>query len=62
MSWSFHRIGEPSGYSMHITPTADLVEHELNEDCLCGPQTEGIKRTDGTIGWLYTHHALDGRD
>lgn len=46
----------------HIIPTADLVRHEASDECVCGPASEPVKRTDGSVGWLTIHHALDGRD
>lgn len=41
---------------------ADLVEHEISEDCICGPTVEPVQREDGSYGWHFIHHALDGRD
>lgn len=47
----------------HVVPTADLIEHEANEDCTCGPTPELVKHDDGTdAGWIYIHHSLDGRE
>ena len=46
----------------HVTPTADKIEHDLNADCACGPTTEPVKREDGSVGWVVTHHSLDGRE
>lgn len=40
----------------------DLVEHELADDCVCGPTAEPVKRDDGSIGWVVIHHSLDGRE
>lgn len=47
---------------VHVYPLRDLVEHEHTEDCICGPTAEAVKRSDGSIGWMYTHHSLDGRE
>lgn len=41
---------------------ADLLDHELTEDCICGPTAVPIKREDGSMGWVYEHHSLDGRE
>jgi hypothetical protein len=48
--------------TVHVVPTNDLVEHETTESCACGPTCEVVFRGDGTNGWLYTHHSLDGRE
>lgn len=40
----------------------DLLDHELSEDCICGPTAVPIKREDGSVGWVYEHHSLDGRE
>jgi hypothetical protein len=49
---------------VHVVPHhgSDLVIHTLDEDCICGPTTEAGWRPDGSNGWLYTHHSLDGRE
>lgn len=49
---------------VHVTPLGDLIEHdtEHREDCPCGPVVEPVERADGSFGWLYVHHALDGRE
>ena len=55
-----------NGYAMsnesHVIPTADLIEHQADQDCTCGPRSEMVPRADGSIGWLYVHHSLDGRE
>jgi hypothetical protein len=40
----------------HVVPRGDYVEHELSDDCVCGPTQEAVSG-----GWLIIHHALDGR-
>lgn len=47
--------------SVHVLPVNDLIEHEP-EDCVCGPTVEAVQRDDGSVGWLLTHHSLDGRE
>ncbi|MEU0937587.1 hypothetical protein [Embleya sp. NPDC005971] len=47
---------------LHVTPTADLVDHALDDDCVCGPRAERVVRADGTDGWVIVHHSLDGRE
>lgn len=46
----------------HVVPVGDLVEHVSDASCVCGPTTEPVKREDGSIGWVVTHHSLDGRE
>lgn len=46
-----------------VLPLDDLVSHEADSDeCVCGPTSEPVERADGSIGWMLTHQALDGRD
>ena len=54
---------ETTDDEVHVHPLEDLVDHVLDEDmCICGPWVECIPREDARDGWMYTHHALDGRD
>lgn len=48
--------------NLHVHPLADLIEHQMNDDCPCGPRQEPVKRDDGSMGWLVVHHSLDGRE
>jgi hypothetical protein len=48
--------------TIHITPVDDLIEHENNDSCACGPNPKSVKRDDGSIGWYYVHNSLDGRE
>ncbi len=47
-----------------VHPLGDLIEHDVDgEDrCVCGPTVEPAKRPDGSVGWVYVHHSLDGRE
>ena len=47
---------------LHIHPVGDLIEHEVTDDCPCGPETQPVKRDDGSVGWLVVHNSLDGRE
>ena len=47
---------------VHVIPKDDLTEHEITEDCVCGPTLDPVKRGDGSIGWVVIHHSLDGRE
>lgn len=40
----------------------DLVEHELSEDCVCGPSVLPVKADDGSVVWVYGHHSVEGRE
>jgi len=42
---------------LNVVPVNDLIEHDLNDDCVCGPSVEFC---DG--GAVSTHHSLDGRE
>ncbi len=48
--------------SLHVVPIGDLIEHETNDDCPCGPRQEAAVREDGSYGWVVVHHSLDGRE
>lgn len=47
---------------LHVIPDGDWYGHSRTEDCVCGPRVEPVKRRDGSMGWLYVHHSLDGRE
>jgi hypothetical protein len=47
---------------VHVTPIDDLIEHEISEDCPCGPWPDAVRRDDGSVGWVLVHHSLDGRE
>jgi hypothetical protein len=47
---------------LHVLPLDDLLEHELDEDCFCGPDFLPVDQDDGSIHWLYQHHSADGRE
>lgn len=49
---------------LHVVPAegTDLVQHTLTDDCVCGPLMEPVERDDGSVGWICTHHSLDGRE
>lgn len=47
--------------TLHVRPINDLIEHKDGE-CPCGPDIEAVFRNDGSNGWLYIHHSLDGKE
>jgi len=48
--------------TLHVHPLDDIIRHEVTEDCPCGPTLNPVHRDDGSYGWLYVHHSLDGRE
>lgn len=46
----------------HVTPNGDVIEHDTSDECSCGPTVDPVERDDGSIGWVYIHHSLDGRE
>ncbi len=50
--------------TVHVLPIGDLIAHDSDHDdaCVCGPDVEPVKGDDGAIGWVITHHSLDGRE
>lgn len=48
---------------LHVRPLRDLVAHDLDEQCVCGPDVEAVPAgADGRTGVLVLHHSLDGRE
>lgn len=45
----------------HIIPDQDLIEHQPDSDCICGP-THRSNTTTGELRWVVEHHSLDGRE
>ena len=48
--------------AIHTIPVNDLIEHDCEGDCICGPEVIPVPRDDGSMGWLISHHSLDGRE
>lgn len=48
--------------TVHVMPADDLIEHVDSDSCTCGPRVAPVEREDGSIGWVVTHHSLDGRE
>jgi hypothetical protein len=47
---------------VHVRPLGDLIEHELTDECPCGPESRREVFEDGSDGWLIVHHSLDSRE
>lgn len=53
----------PPSETIHVEPVNDPIEHDTSGgDCVCGPTTTPVEREDGSMGWVVTHHSLDGRE
>lgn len=48
--------------AVHVHPVDDQIEHQLTDDCPCGPESRRELLDDGSDGWLIVHHSLDGRE
>lgn len=46
----------------HVVPIGDLMAHQADDDCPCGPVTSPVFRGDGSNGWVVVHSILDGRE
>nr|WP_145982981.1 hypothetical protein [Pseudonocardia sp. AL041005-10] len=42
--------------------TVQVLGHEPDQLCPCGPSTEHVPNEHGPDGWVITHHSLDGRE
>lgn len=40
----------------------DVIAHIDADDCPCLPEAIPVEREDGSIAYLYRHHAWDGRE
>ena len=48
--------------SLHVVPVGDLIEHQTDDGCPCGPTSKPEQRDDGSFGQVVVHHSLDGRE
>lgn len=42
----------------HLLPARDVIAHDLDADCVCGPQNELIRYEGRPDGWLAVHWPL----
>lgn len=42
---------------VHVLPLNDVVDHDDNEDCFCGPTAKFVEG-----GVVFVHHSVDGRE
>lgn len=47
---------------VHTCPLDDLIVHETDGVCPCGPTQRPETLGDGSRGWVVTHYSLDGRE
>jgi hypothetical protein len=55
-------VGGLSTAPLHILPVGDLIEHERDEGCVCGPIETVLHRADGSDTRAFSHMSLDGRE
>jgi hypothetical protein len=48
--------------TLHVAPFDDLIEHEADPSCICGPKAEPVRLTGGSLAWALVHFSLDGRE
>lgn len=53
---------QTGGNEVHVLPLGDLIRHDHTDLCPCGPTPSPSPMADGSDGWIYTHHSLDGRE
>lgn len=46
----------------HVVPRNDWIQHDLDRDCICGPDVELIESDDRVVRELIIHHSIDGRE
>lgn len=54
--WEQVTVAADVGDCTHLIPVDDLVGHELDPDCVCGPYWQPV-----TGGYLVAHWPLDRR-
>ena len=60
-------LAQEASYGACVVPLNDVVAHDnagedADERCVCGPTWDPVEQTGGGIGWILTHHSLDGRE
>lgn len=51
-------LSERTRMEEHVVPLDDLILHEADGDCLCGPTPKFVEGG----GLVVIHHSLDGRE
>lgn len=47
---------------LHVVPVGDLIEHDTDGECVCGPTDTPVEDDEGAIRFMAVHHSLDGRE
>lgn len=47
---------------LHIVPINDLIEHQTDGFCICGPRVHPVRGEDGQLAMQIIHESLDGRE
>lgn len=55
-------ITHPKTYGATVIPLNDLIGHEDNGTCICGPTWKPIHIPGGPAQRMLVHHSLDGRE
>lgn len=55
-------VTEANDTNIHTHPHNDLIDHDLDGDCICLPEVETVERGDSEIVFLTYHHSIDGRE
>lgn len=62
MTWDIYEL-EIFPPTAHVIPRDDLIEHEFDDECPCGPEQFPVTReADGVVSWIVGHSSLDGRE
>ncbi len=51
--------------TLHVLPVNDIIEHEEDFNCVCGPDVQFNNPETGEFyddGPIVKHHSLDGRE
>lgn len=59
MSWLASQTADDT---VHSVPLDDAIVHEFTDTCPCGPTTKPTPMPEGRVGWILSHHSLDGRE
>ena len=64
VSYGWEAVTIDHGDHAHVIPVFDSISHDVDPDgdCICGTRIEPNVWDDGTINWMITHFALDGRE
>jgi hypothetical protein len=47
---------------LHDVPDDDVIAHDRNDGCVCGPLLRLVRHPSGAVKWAYVHPSLDGRE